>query len=74
MDPAEVAVLAVLHPDRTMTTAQIREASALTARQIRNALARLESRGLIMSSQPRGRWRISAYGRAAFRTKGKRYG
>ncbi|GAB2562695.1 hypothetical protein [Nocardia heshunensis] len=73
MNPAEVAVLAALHPDHTLTAAQVRRASTLTSWRARNALAQLESRGLILPSRPRGRWRISARGRVALMTKGKRF-
>ncbi|MTE14127.1 hypothetical protein [Nocardia aurantiaca] len=74
MNPAEVAVLAVLHPDNTLTAAQIQRTSTLTAWRTRNALAQLESRGLIIASRTRGRWRISARGRIALATKGRRFG
>ncbi|WP_157513932.1 hypothetical protein [Nocardia concava] len=73
MNPAEVAVLAALHPDQTLTAAQIRQAATLTSWRTRNALAQLEFRGLILASQPRGRWRISPRGRAALMTKRKRF-
>src|SRR5690348_3167104 len=59
VNPAEVAVLAALHPDNSLTAAQIRQVSSLTSWRTRNALAQLEFRGLILPSQPRGRWRIS---------------
>ncbi|QVI24292.1 hypothetical protein KHQ06_16885 [Nocardia tengchongensis] len=74
MNPAEVAVLAALHPDNTLTAAQIQLSSTLTGWRIRNALAQLESRGLIIPSHPRGRWRITDRGRIAFTTKGSRFG
>lgn len=73
MNSAEVAVLAALHPDHTLTAAQIRQVSTLTSWRTRNALAQLEFRGLILRSQPRGRWRISPRGRVALMTKGKRF-
>lgn len=73
MTPAEVAVLAVLNPDKKLTAGEIRQASTLTSRRTRNALAQLESRGLILPCSPRGRWRISDRGRAALITKGKRF-
>ncbi|WP_369636555.1 hypothetical protein [Nocardia sp. JMUB6875] len=73
MNPAEVAVLAALHPDNRLTAAQIRQLSSLTSWRTRNALAQLEFRGLILPSQPRGRWRISPRGRAALMTKGRRF-
>ncbi|WP_433564619.1 hypothetical protein ACQP1O_04440 [Nocardia sp. CA-151230] len=73
MNAAEVAVLAALHPNHTLTATQIRQTATLTSWRTRNALAQLESRGLIMPSRPRGRWRISARGRAALMTKGKRF-
>ncbi|MEC3913276.1 hypothetical protein [Nocardia sp. CDC160] len=73
MTPAEVAVLAALHPDHTLTATQIRQASTLTSWRTRNALAQLESRGLIRPSHPRGRWRITTRGSAALLTKGKRF-
>ncbi|MVU78934.1 hypothetical protein GPX89_16985 [Nocardia sp. ET3-3] len=73
MNPAEVAVLAALHPDNTLTAAQVRRTSRLTGWRTRNALAGLESRGLILASSPRGRWRISPRGRVALMTKGKRF-
>ncbi|MVU82303.1 hypothetical protein GPX89_34340 [Nocardia sp. ET3-3] len=73
MTPAEVAVLAALHPDNVLTAAQIQQASTLTTWRTRNALAQLESRGLIIPSHPRGRWRISPRGRAALMTKGRRF-
>ncbi|MEV6769681.1 hypothetical protein AB0N05_13740 [Nocardia sp. NPDC051030] len=73
MNAAEVAVLAALHPDNELTTAQLQQASTLTSWRTRNALAQLEARGLIMPSHSRRRWRISARGRAALMTKGKRF-
>ncbi|MEV6102720.1 hypothetical protein [Nocardia sp. NPDC051981] len=73
MTAAEIAVLTALHPDRTLTTIQVQQASALTSWRTRNALAQLRSRGLIISSNPRGRWRISSRGRAALATKAKRF-
>ncbi|MEC3955000.1 hypothetical protein VMT65_18305 [Nocardia sp. CDC153] len=73
MTPAEVAVLAALHPDHTLTATQIRHASTLTGWRTRNALAQLESRGLIIPSNPRGRWRITPRGRSTLLTKGKRF-
>lgn len=73
MTPAEIAVLNALSPDAVRNAAQIQQAAALTGWRTRNALAQLEARGLIMPSRPRGRWRISARGRIALATKGRRF-
>ncbi|MEV6771223.1 hypothetical protein AB0N05_21650 [Nocardia sp. NPDC051030] len=73
MNPAEVAVLTALHPNVTLTATQVQRTSALTSWRTRNALAQLESRGLILPTQPRGRWRITPRGRAALATKGNRF-
>ncbi|WP_330179482.1 hypothetical protein OHB26_23805 [Nocardia sp. NBC_01503] len=74
MTPAEVAVLAALHPDRTLTAIQIQRDSALTSWHTRNALARLQARGLILPGHIRGRWRITARGRIALGVKRRRFG
>ncbi|MFE3194314.1 hypothetical protein ACFXHA_35285 [Nocardia sp. NPDC059240] len=74
MTPAEVAVLAALYPDKTLTAAQIQQSSTLTTWRTRNALAQLESRGLIIASRPRGRWRINARGRITLALKEQRFG
>lgn len=73
MNPAEVAVLSALHPDKSLTAAQIQQMSMLTSWRTRNALAQLEFRGLILPSHPRGRWRISGRGSIALMTKGTRF-
>ncbi|MFE2961481.1 hypothetical protein [Nocardia tengchongensis] len=73
MTPAEVAVLTTLTPDHTLTAAQIQQASALTTWRTRNALAQLESRGLIVPSYLRGRWRITPRGRSALVVKARRF-
>ncbi|MGW4531220.1 hypothetical protein ACWEOI_09745 [Nocardia sp. NPDC004340] len=74
MTPAEVAVLIALSPDRTLSAAQVQVAATLTTWRARNALAHLESRGLIVPSHPRGRWRITPRGRAALTSKASRFG
>ncbi|MRH89679.1 hypothetical protein GFY24_19890 [Nocardia sp. SYP-A9097] len=74
MTPAEVAVLAALHPNRTLTAIQIQQDSALTSWRTRNALAQLEARGLILPTRIRGRWRITTRGRVALAAKGRRFG
>ncbi|MET9486598.1 hypothetical protein [Nocardia sp. NPDC006630] len=71
MTPAELAVLAVLRPNLPLTSAQVQQAARLTAARTRNALSQLESRGLIMPSRPRGRYRITPRGRAALITKSR---
>ncbi|MEV6767989.1 hypothetical protein AB0N05_05075 [Nocardia sp. NPDC051030] len=73
MNSAEVAVLTALHPDNTLTATEIQRSSALTSWRTRNALAQLEARGLIQPGRPRGRWRLTARGRVALATKGKRF-
>ncbi|MEV6100120.1 hypothetical protein [Nocardia sp. NPDC051981] len=73
MTPAEIAVLATLHPDHTLTAPQIQQSAALTSWRTRNALSRLESRGLITPSRPRGRYRITPRGRAALVAKARRF-
>ncbi|WP_040815982.1 hypothetical protein [Nocardia concava] len=73
MTPVEVAVLTALHPDKALTAAQIKQSSTLTSWRTRNALAQLESRGLIIPSHPRGRWRISTRGRITLAMKGTRF-
>ncbi|MET8425562.1 hypothetical protein [Nocardia sp. NPDC004860] len=73
MTPAEVAVLTTLHPDRVLTAPQIQQSAALTSWRTRNALSRLESRGLINPSRPRGRYRITPRGRAALVAKARRF-
>lgn len=73
MNPAEVAVLAALHPDSSLTAAQIQMKSTLTSWRTRNALVQLESRGLVIPSCPRGRWRISHRGRITLAMKGSRF-
>lgn len=73
MTPAEVAVLTTLHPDNTLTAAQIQQTSTLTSWRTRNALAQLESRGLIIPSRPRSRWRLSSRGRIALAMNGNRF-
>ncbi|MEC3914419.1 hypothetical protein [Nocardia sp. CDC160] len=73
MTPAEIAVLAALHPDHTLTAPQIARNATLTSWRTRNALSHLESRGLITPSRPRGRYRITPRGRAALATKSRRF-
>ncbi|GAB0102551.1 hypothetical protein JMUB6875_15190 [Nocardia sp. JMUB6875] len=73
MTPAEVAVLTALHLDKTLTAVQIQQSSTLTTWRTRNALAQLESRGLIIPSYHPGRWRISTRGRITLLTKGSRF-
>ncbi|WP_327145367.1 winged helix-turn-helix domain-containing protein [Nocardia sp. NBC_01327] len=71
MTPAEIAVLTALRPNLPLNSTQIQQAARLTAARTRNALSQLESRGLIMSSRPRGRYRITPRGRAALITKSR---
>jgi DNA-binding GntR family transcriptional regulator len=72
MKQAEAAVLAVLNPGGLLSAAQIQRAAALTGWSTRDALARLEARGLIVPSFPRGRWQVSERGRSVFATKAGR--
>ncbi|APA95704.1 hypothetical protein GL305_07710 [Nocardia seriolae] len=74
MTPAEVAVLSALTPDHTLTATQIQQFATLTSWRTRNALAQLESQGLIIPTQPRGRWRITPRGRTALTMKARRFG
>lgn len=73
MTPAEIAVLAALHPNHTLTAPQIQHSAALTTWRTRNALSHLKSRGLITPTHPRGRYRITPRGRAALATKSRRF-
>ncbi|PSR59449.1 hypothetical protein C8259_26685 [Nocardia nova] len=68
VNPAERAVLRTLAPGGLLTTAQPQRATAHTTRSIRNALARLHPRGLIVPSRDRCRWQLSPRGRAVAAT------
>ncbi|WP_040812581.1 hypothetical protein [Nocardia concava] len=73
MTAAEVAVLSALSPDHALTTTEIQQASALTSWRTRNAVAQLNSRGLITSTHPPGRWRLTPRGRTALAVKAPRF-
>ncbi|WP_162958492.1 MarR family transcriptional regulator [Nocardia yunnanensis] len=73
MTQAEMAVLAALHPDHSLTAPQIQRAAALTAHRTRTAIAALTSRGLIAPTHPQSRYRITPRGRAALTTKTPRF-
>lgn len=68
VNPTERAVLRTLAPGGLLTTAQLQRATAHTTRSIRNALARLHARGLIVPSRDRSRWQLSPRGRAVAAT------
>ncbi|KZM71329.1 hypothetical protein IU500_08100 [Nocardia terpenica] len=70
---AEFAVLAILSPGGQLTAQQLSEQARLTAWATRGALARLEKRGLVVSTYGRARWRVTKRGRAAVIVKGERF-
>lgn len=74
MTPAEIAVLSTLRLGAPHTIRQIQLNSTLTIWRTRNAVAQLASRGLITSTAPGNRWRITPRGRSALATKAKRFG
>jgi len=61
---AQSAVLSILRPGGLLSAAQIQRQAELTGWSTRNALARLQARGLIVASSYNGCWHISERGRA----------
>jgi len=68
VNPSERAVLQTLAPGGLLSTAQLQRATAHPSRSIRNALARLHARGLILPTRDRCRWQLSPRGRAVAAT------
>jgi DNA-binding GntR family transcriptional regulator len=61
---AQSAILSILRPGGLLSAAQIQRQAQLTGWSTRNALARLQARGLIIACTYRGGWQISDRGRA----------
>ncbi|MBF6465899.1 GntR family transcriptional regulator [Nocardia beijingensis] len=70
---ADFAVLGVLAPGGLLTVEQLAQQARLTSWTVRSALLRLQSRGLIMDCQHRGRWAITPRGRGEWAAKGRRF-
>lgn len=61
---AQSVVLNILRPGGLLSAVQIQRQAQLTGWSTRNALARLQARGLIVAIPYKGCWQISERGRA----------
>lgn len=61
---AQSVVLSILHPGGLLSAVQIQRQAQLTGWSTRNALARLQARGLVVAIPYKGCWQISDRGRA----------
>ncbi|WP_033091450.1 hypothetical protein [Nocardia seriolae] len=70
---AQVAVLASLAPGGVLSVAAIAQSAELTLCRTRNAVSKLNSRGLIMARRWGGRasWQITDRGRRTLATRGR---
>ncbi|MBU3060326.1 hypothetical protein KO481_02155 [Nocardia sp. NEAU-G5] len=62
---AQSVVLRILHPGGLLSAVQIQRQAQLTGWSTRNALARLQARGLVVPIPYKGCWQISDRGRGA---------
>lgn len=60
---AQSLVLSILRPGGLLSAVQIQRQAQLTGWSTRNALARLQARGLIVAIPYKGCWQISERGR-----------
>lgn len=70
---AEFAILRVLASSGSLTLAQLATQAQLTTGAARGAVARLESRGLIVAPGRGCRWEITSRGKGEWITKGRRF-
>ncbi len=66
-------VLGVLVLGDQLTLAELAERTALTTRQTRDSVLRLQSRGLVAAPGQRARWEITARGRGLWFIQGRRF-
>ncbi|MBB5911527.1 DNA-binding IclR family transcriptional regulator [Nocardia transvalensis] len=69
---AQSVVLNILRPGGLLSAVQIQRQAQLPGWTTRSALARLQSRGLVVAIAHKGCWQISERGRAALTADGPR--